>query len=61
MTVHAVTSASVLLGAFDVSPFTGDITDTPGEVRTLPYAVFGGGGYQYNAPAIKAGTFGLAG
>ena len=61
MAITAVSGASLILGAFDVSPFTGSITDTPGEVKTLPYTTFALKGYQGNAASIRHGAFGFDG
>lgn len=61
MTAQSMTSALLVVGSFDVSPFTGDIVTTPGEVATKSYHVFGGGGFEYNAAAIKSGRFDLSG
>ena len=61
MTTSAVNNAYLVLGSFNLSPFTGEIVETPGQVNTLTYSVFGGGGYEYNVPAIKHGRFDFSG
>lgn len=57
MAIATVTAASVVVGSFDCSPFTGTIASTPGEVSTVDITTLGSGGFTQMAPAIKSGTF----
>ena len=61
MAITPVAGASLILGSFDVSPFTGTIVDTPGEAKTLPFSTFALKGYQGNVASIRYGAFGFDG
>lgn len=61
MAAAPITAASVIVGSFDLSPFTGNISESPGSVSVKEYATFAGGGYVQRCAAIKSGNFGLSG
>lgn len=61
MAAAPITAASVIVGSFDFSPFTGNITESPGSVSMKEVPTFASGGYVVRVPSIKSGTFGLSG
>lgn len=61
MTVATVTAASVLFGSYDVSPYTGSITETPGTVVVQECNNFAGGGFTHRRAGLKSGSVGLDG
>lgn len=61
MTVAAVNNAQVIVGTFDVSGFTGQVSSTPGEVVIVPVTTLGSGGFVTQAAGVKSGQFALSG
>ena len=61
MAVAAVNNAEIIVGTFDVSPFTGTVSSTPGQAVEVEVPVFGGGGFMQRAVGVRSGNFGFDG
>lgn len=61
MTVAVVTQALVLVGATNITPFTGEITDTPSVVTVYDSTTLADGGYECSVTGIKSGSYGFSG
>jgi len=61
MAIGALNNATILVGGFDITNFTGTIRETPGTSALYDVTTFGSGGFDTNIGGTKQGMWGFDG
>jgi hypothetical protein len=61
MAIGALTNATLLVGGFDITTFTGNVRETPGTSKLFPITTFGSAGFEESRGGVKRGGYGFDG